>query len=91
MHMTSPATQNKAHRTDAEWTKTKGNDFRINGQRYVSEYNNTATGWTIRKHYGTGLRDGRWYIFDQNGATIDTAHSLTWAKGWAAYRLNPAA
>jgi len=81
--MNSTATQNRIHRNDVAWTKTKGNDFRVNGQRYISEYCNTFTGWTIRKHYGTGLRDGAWYVFDQNGDVVDTAHSLTWAKGWA--------
>lgn len=74
------ARQNAAHRNDVQWTKTKGNDFRVNGQRYISEYVNPFTGQQIRKHYGTGLRDGRWFIFDAAGAVTGDAHSLTWAK-----------
>ena len=85
------AAQNKAHRNDISWIKTKGNDFRVNGQRYVSEYLNPFNGWAIRKHFGTGLRDGAWYTFDASGDVVDTAHSLTFAKGFAALKMEAAA
>lgn len=85
--MISTTAQNKAHRADATWTKTKGNDFRVNGQRYISEYVNASNGWAIRKHFGTGLKDGAWYVFDASGDVVDFAHSLTFAKGFASLKM----
>ena len=85
------AAQNKAHRNDIRWIKTKGNDFRVNGQRYISEYLNPFNGWAIRKHFGTGLRDGAWYVFDAAGDVVEVAHSLTFAKGFASWKMEAAA
>lgn len=75
--------QNAAHRTDVRWIKAKGKRFDVNGQRYVSEYLNPGNGWAIRKHFGTGLRDGRWYVFNEAGEIVTEGHSLTFAKGFA--------
>lgn len=74
------ARQNKAHREDVRWIKTNGKRFDVNGQQYISEYLNPWNGWAIRKHFGTGLRDGAWYVFDASGDVVEIAHSLTWAK-----------
>lgn len=81
------AEQNRAHRNDLDWLKTKGRDFRVDGQRYVSEYLNPWNGWAIRKHFGTGLNDGSWCVFNAEGVIVDKAHSLTFAKGVAALRM----
>lgn len=85
--MNTTSSQNTAHRNDVHWIKTKGNDFRVNGQRYISEYLNPWNGMAIRKHFGTGLKDGWWYVFDANGDVIEQAHSLTFAKGFAAMKV----
>lgn len=89
--MNTTREQNAAHRTDVRWIKTKGNDFRVNGQRYVSEYQNPWNGWAIRKHFGTGLGDGWWYVFDTNGDVIAHGHSLTYAKVEAGFKMQTAA
>ena len=85
--MPSPSQQNAAHRADAQWVKSRGKVFQIAGQRYISEYTNPFTGWAIRLHYGTGLRDGSWYVFDANGDIVEHMHSLTWAKSAAKYKF----
>ena len=84
--MPSTSQQNAAHRTDPQWIKSKGKVFTVDGQRYISEYLNPFTGWAIRLHYGTGLRDGRWYVFNADGEIVEQMQTLTWAKGAAAYK-----
>lgn len=76
--------QNAFHRNDVRWVKSKGKLFTVYGVRYVSEYVNPFSGWTIRKEYGNGLASsGWWVIFDQNDQIVDKRDTLTWAK--AAY------
>ena len=88
--MQTVSQQNAAHRADPQWIKSKGKNFEVAGQRYISEYTNPFTGWVIRLHYGTGLRDGFWYVFDTKGDIVEQAHSLTWAKSAAAYKVKEA-
>lgn len=86
--MPTASQQNAVHRADVQWNKSKGKTFTVAGQHYVSEYKNFYSGWTIRLHYGTGLRDGFWYIFNEAGDIVGHEHSLTWAKSAAGYYLS---
>ena len=70
--------QNKAHRADIVWAKTKGSSIRHNGELFISEYVNLFTGQAIRKDWRMTGRD--WVIFDADGNVTGRAHSLTWAK-----------
>ena len=81
------ANQNRAHRNDIQWIKTKGNRFDVAGQQYISEYLNPCTGGAIRQHIGTGQRDGAWFVFDESGDVVETIESLTWAKAAAAVKM----
>lgn len=76
MHTTTA--QNKAHRTDVAWIKSKGKSFAVNGETYISEYLNPWTGQAIRKSWRMTGQD--WFIFDAEGNVTGRAHSLTWAK-----------
>ena len=76
MHTT--VAQNKAHRADLAWQKSKGKSFSANGERYTSEYLNIFTGQAIRKSWRMTGQD--WFIFDAQGNVTGRAHSLTFAK-----------
>jgi hypothetical protein len=78
MNQHTTVRQNVAHRADAEWIKTSGKSFAVDGERYVSEYVNAFTGQAIRKSWRMTGRD--WHIFDAAGNRVTSAHSLTWAK-----------
>lgn len=84
--MQTASQQNAAHHADVKWVKSTGKSFTVAGLHYVSEYINPFTGWVIRLHYGTGLRDGFWYVFDASGDIVGHEHTLTWAKAFAAYK-----
>ena len=75
---TTTATQNQAHRTDAEWVKTPGRSHDHDGEHFISEYRNPFTGQTIRKSWRMTGRD--WHVFNAAGALDCSAHSLTAAK-----------
>jgi hypothetical protein len=70
--------QNRAHRNDLAWQKSKGRSFEADGERYVSEYVNVFTGQAIRKSWRQTGHD--WHVFTADGVRTDRAHSLTWAK-----------
>jgi hypothetical protein len=74
--------QNRAHRNDIAWIKTKGKSFETNGKSYISEYLNPWTGQAIRQTWE--YINHRWFIFDAAGKVIGSAHSLTQAKYEAA-------
>jgi len=76
--METTTAQNKAHRTDIAWIKSKGSKFHTNGENYISEYLNPWTGQAIRKSWRMTGQD--WFIFDADGNITGRAHSLTWAK-----------
>lgn len=76
MHTT--VSQNKVHRADLAWQKSKGKSFSANGERYTSEYLNVFTGQAIRKDWRMTGQD--WIIFDAQGNRTGRAHSLTVAK-----------
>jgi hypothetical protein len=80
--MTTTVAQNKAHRTDAEWSKTSGKSFNVGGDLYISEYVNAFTGQAIRKSWRMTGCD--WIIFDAAGAVVGSSFSLTAAKMEAA-------
>lgn len=80
--MNTTTAQNKAHRTDATWTKTTGKSFTVNGELFISEYRNLFTGQSIRKGWRMTGQD--WTIFDEANKITGRAHSLTWAKYEAA-------
>lgn len=76
MHTTTE--QNKAHRNNIAWMKTKGKSFHVNGELYISEYLNPWNGMAIRKSWRMTGHD--WFIFDAAGNIVGRSHSLTWAK-----------
>ena len=76
--MNTAAAQNTAHRNDLAWTKSKGKSFRVNGELYISEYTNLATGQSIRKGWRMTGQD--WFIFNAADEITGRSHSLTWAK-----------
>jgi hypothetical protein len=76
--MTTTTQQNKAHRNDIAWMKSKGRSFEANGEHFVSEYLNPWTGQAIRKSWRMTGQD--WVIFDAAGNVTGRAYSLTWAK-----------
>ena len=76
MHTTTA--QNKAHRNDITWMKSKGKSFKAGTESYISEYVNSFTGQAIRKSWRMTGAD--WFIFDAAGNVTGRSHSLTWAK-----------
>lgn len=80
MHTTTA--QNLAHRADLTWIKSKGKSFKVNGESYLSEYSNAATGQSIRKGWRMTGQD--WFIFDADDKITGRAYSLTYAKFEAA-------
>lgn len=76
--METISTQNKAHRTDAAWMKSKGKSFKANDESYISEYVNPFTGQAIRKSWRMTGAD--WFVFNAAGNVTARSHSLTWAK-----------
>ena len=76
MHTTTA--QNKDHRNDIVWMKTKGKSFDVNGEHYISEYRNLFTGQVIRK--GWRMTGHDWFIFNETDTLTGRSHSLTWAK-----------
>ena len=66
MHTTTE--QNKAHRNDIAWMKTKGKSFHVNGELYISEYLNPWNGMAIRKSWRMTGHD--WFIFDAAGKSL---------------------
>lgn len=76
MHTTTA--QNKAHRNDITWMKSKGKSFKASAETYISEYVNPFTGQAIRKSWRMSGAD--WYVFDAAGNITARASSLTWAK-----------
>ena len=76
MHTT--VAQNKAHRSDIAWQKSKGKSFSVDGERYVSEYLNVFTGQAIRKSWRMTGRD--WVVFDADGNIVARSATLTLAK-----------
>ena len=76
MHTTT--VQNKDHRNDIVWMKSKGKSFDVNGEHYISEYRNLFTGQSIRKGWKMTGQD--WFIFNEANEIVKRAHSLTWAK-----------
>lgn len=83
--MNTTSRQNSAHRNDIAWIKSNGKSFDVNGEHYLSEYVNPWTGQAIRKGWRMTGQD--WFIFDAAGNIVDRAHSLTWAKLWAAQKV----
>lgn len=75
MHTTTA--QNIAHRTDLTWIKSKGKQFKVNGENYTSEYT-TFDGQAIRK--GWRMTGHDWFIFNAANEIVGRSHSLTWAK-----------
>jgi hypothetical protein len=78
MHPT--VAQNKTHRADAAWTKSKGAvkvevEGKVRG--FTSEYVHES-GWAIRKTWEYVALP--WFVFNAEGEVVHRAHSLTWAK-----------
>lgn len=76
--METTSTQNKAHRADIAWIKSKGKSFKAGSESYISEYVNPWNGMAIRKSWRMTGAD--WFIFDAAGNVVGRSHSLTWAK-----------
>lgn len=89
--MHSTVAQNKAHRNDIKWIKTKGSSFKVEidgrTENYISEYLNPFTGQAIRKDWRMTGAD--WHVFNADG-TRPKHHrwgTLTVAKHYAANPL----
>lgn len=76
--MNTTTIQNKNHRNDINWIKSKGKSFKVGAETYISEYVNPFTGQAIRK--SARMTGSDWYVFDAAGNIAARAHSLTWAK-----------
>lgn len=76
--MNTTTAQNKAHRADVAWIKSKGKSFKVGGELYISEYLNPWNGMVIRKSWRMTGAD--WFTFDAAGNVVGRSSSLTWAK-----------